>query len=129
MRRVAWLAWLLPLAMACPAPANADANQRQGCTGAEYLAIALLVGQWRVVPTKSGRLMGQNHVEWTNLGCAIRENLTFPGFGIGTSMNFYSAIDRRWHGHYHDSGGLFANFDGTAEGGRHVITARVRFPQ
>jgi hypothetical protein len=45
------------------------------------------------------------------------------------SLNFYSAIDRRWHGTYHDSLGLFAIFEGAAQDGRHIVSASVRFPQ
>ena len=129
MRRVAWLACLLPLALLSPMPAKAQADQPEGYTAPEYRSLDFLVGHWRVVHTKTGKLMGQNVAEWTNLGCAIRESLTFPGHAIGSSMNFYSAIDQRWHGHYHDSGGLFANFEGTAEAGRHIVSATVRFPQ
>jgi hypothetical protein len=130
MRIVVLRAFLLSLGLLLPAAAKAQAAaQTEGCTGAEYRSLDFLVGHWRVVHTKTGKLMGQNQVEWINLGCAIRESLTFPGHGIGSSLNFYSAIDQRWHGHYHDSGGLFANFEGTMEGGRHVVSTTVRFPQ
>ena len=99
------------------------------CIGEEYRALDYMLGNWRVVHTANGQLMGHNRVEWANLGCAVRESLTFPGRGEGSSIYFYSPIDRRWHGHYHDSGGLFATFLGGIEDGRHVITATVRFPQ
>lgn len=99
------------------------------CTAEEFRALDFMLGDWRVVHTADGRLMGHNRVEWTNLGCAVRESLTFPGRGAGSSIYFYSPIDRRWHGHYHDSGGLFASFAGDIDNGRHVISATVRFPQ
>ncbi|HEX6218797.1 MAG TPA: hypothetical protein VFZ35_05945 [Sphingomicrobium sp.] len=103
--------------------------QPERCTGEEYRALDYMLGDWRVVHTANGRLMGHNRVEWANLGCAIRESLTFAGRGQGSSIYFYSPIDRRWHGHYHDSIGLFAVFLGGIEDGRHVISSNVRFPQ
>ena len=99
------------------------------CTGEEYRELDYMLGDWRVIHTASGQLMGQNRVEWVNLGCAVRENLVFPGRGEGTSIYFYSPIDRLWHGNYHDSSGLFATFSGAIVNGRHVVETRVRFPQ
>ena len=120
------------IALLSAAPLAAQAPQQAPplrCTGNEYRALDYMVGDWRVVHTATGELMGHNRVEWVNLGCAVRENLVFPGRGEGISLYFYSPMDRRWHGHYHDSGGLFATFVGDIENDRHVITSTVRFPQ
>jgi len=131
---VRWcLSTLLVLApvslLAVPSPASSQAAQPSGCTAPEFRALDFLVGHWRVVHTATGKLMGQNLVEWTDLGCAVKESLTFPGQGVGSSINFYAATDRRWHGAYHDSIGLFAIFEGTVENSRHIVSANVRFPQ
>jgi hypothetical protein len=112
-----------------PPPQQAAPAPPVRCTAEEYRALDYMLGEWRVVHTANGQLMGHNRVEWANLGCAVRESLTFPGRGVGSSIYFYSPIDRRWHGHYHDSGGLFATFLGGLEEGRHVVSATVRFPQ
>jgi len=127
------IAYLAPLFIAS---GGAVAQQQQPpaqpapvrCTGEEYRALDYMLGDWRVVHTANGQAMAHNRVEWANLGCAVRESLTFPGRGIGSSIYFYSPIDRRWHGNYHDSSGLFANFLGGIESGRHVISSTVRFP-
>ena len=121
------IAFLAPAPIAAQTPAPAPPPLR--CTGPEYRALDYMVGDWRVVHTATGEMMGQNHVEWVNLGCAVRESLVFPGRGEGTSIYFYSPIDRRWHGNYHDSSGLFATFLGDVDNDRHVITSTVRFPQ
>ena len=108
--------------------AQLPAPQPMRCTGAEHRALDFMVGQWRVVHTATGALLGQNHVEWINLGCAIRENLVFPGRGEGASIYFYSTIDQRWHGNYHDSAGQFTSFEGTIADGRHTVEGKIRFP-
>ena len=128
MSRIAY--WFVPLLIgAGSASAQTPQVPPNRCTGEEYRALDYMVGDWRIVHTANGQLMGSNHVEWVNLGCAIRESLVFPGRGEGTSIYFYSPIDRRWHGNYHDSSGLFGTFLGGIENGKHVITATVRFPQ
>lgn len=115
--------------LAFSAAASGQPAQPPGCTASEYRAFDFLIGHWRVVHTATGKLMGQNLVEWTDLGCAVKESLTFPGQGVGSSINFYAATDGRWHGTYHDSIGLFAIFEGTVENGRHIVSGNVRFPQ
>lgn len=127
--------WLAVASLLVPAPAIAQqpppaapAPPPLRCTGPEYREFDYMVGDWRVVHTATGQLMGQNRVEWVNLGCAIRENLVFPGRGEGSSFNFYSPIDQKWHGNYHDSSGLFAVFVGSIVDGRHIITSTIRFP-
>ncbi len=127
-----WIGYVIAGLSASAAAAAQQAAQPAPsvrCTGDEYRELDYMVGEWRVVHTATGQLMGQNRVEWVNLGCAIRETLVFPGRGEGSSLYFYSPIDRKWHGNYHDSSGLFAVFDGTIANGRHVVATSVRFPQ
>lgn len=98
------------------------------CSGAEFRLLDYLIGDWDVVDTKSGNHFLYNSVQPVNGGCAVRESLRMQGDVPGTSLNFYSPTDKRWHAFYH-SPTLHAVLEGTTgPDGRNTLETRAVLP-
>ena len=87
-----------------------------------------MIGHWDAVETKSGKHFLYNRVEAVNGGCAVSETLLMRDNVPGSSLNFYSVTDKKWHSFYH-SPTLYAVLEGSIDGdGNHVVETRIVLP-
>ncbi|HET7693965.1 MAG TPA: tetratricopeptide repeat protein, partial [Gemmatimonadota bacterium] len=73
------------------------------CGAPEYRQFDFWIGQWNVM-TPSGGVGGMSSIEREYNGCLIVENWSGPtGVPAGTSQNFYSQADGKWHQNWIDA--------------------------
>lgn len=98
------------------------------CSQPQFRQLDYMIGEWDVVDTRTGAHFLANEVRAVNAGCAILELLTMRGDVPGSSLNFYSPTDKKWHAFYH-SPTLHAVLEGAVGAdGRHELQTRATLP-
>jgi hypothetical protein len=73
------------------------------CGAPEYRQFDFWIGEWNVM-TPNGGVGGMSSIEREYNGCLIVENWAGPtGVPAGTSQNFYSKADGKWHQNWIDA--------------------------
>ena len=98
-----------------------------GCSAPEYRQFDFWVGDWTVT-TPQGNLAGSNRIERTLEGCALQEHWVGSKGGTGTSLNMWSATDRRWHQVWMDDSGNMLELAGALEGNQMVLSGKHPTP-
>lgn len=99
-----------------PAPAQAAPS----CASAEYRQFDFWIGEWDVF-TPDGQRAGGNRIERILDGCALQEHWTGSRGLPGTSLNAWSATDRKWRQSWIDGRGTRLDLAGGLVDGRMVL--------
>ena len=139
MTRAGWFAMAFAACAGCAAPgappagspaspgttagAAAPPAPSQACAAPEYRQLDFWIGDWQVQSAK-GEVLGVNRIESVLGGCVIRETWTGQG-GSGTSLDLYSAVDRKWHYNWVDDHGNLLLLSGGLTGGKMVMSGEA----
>ena len=93
------------------APPGARAQAPSSCTAPEHRQVDFWIGDWSVA-LPDGTPAGSNRIERVAGGCALLENWRGAKGSTGTSINFWSPQDRKWHQTWAGAGGTFLFLEG-----------------
>ena len=79
-----------------PAPVAAQPATPAPCSAAEYKQFDYWVGEWDVFNPNDQKI-GTNRITRVSGSCALLEQWQDARGGSGTSINYYDALDKRWH--------------------------------
>jgi hypothetical protein len=119
------LAAVAALLAAFPLPRAVRAQPPSGCTAAEHRQFDFWIGDWDVT-TPDGKPAGTNRIERIAGGCALLENWVGAKGYVGTSINFWSPEDRKWHQTWAGSGGSFLFLEGEFREGAMTLSGATR---
>ena len=113
------------IALLLLAPVGRAHAQAPACAASEHRQFDFWIGNWDVF-TPNGKAAGTNLIEKVAGGCGLRENWRGAGGGTGTSLNFWSPEDRKWHQTWVGTGGSFLFLSGGLVDGRMVLSGTTR---
>jgi hypothetical protein len=102
---------------ASPTPAPTVAAKP--CSAPEYRQFDFWIGDWEV--RSRGRVAGTNRIEKIVDGCGLRESWQGTGGSVGTSLNTWNPVTRKWHQTWIDNGGTLLQIDGEFSGGKMIL--------
>ena len=80
------------------------------------------IGDWTVYNTVSDTIVGYSTISSVVNGVAIQENYRSVGGYVGTSLNKYNAVDKRWEQYYVDNTGLTLHILGHFKDGKMTLS-------
>jgi hypothetical protein len=105
---------LLLLLLLLLAPARVHAQAPSACDAPEHRQFDFWIGRWKVTNPK-GDIVGTSRIERTLNGCVLQEFWSGSKGGAGTSLNLWSAADRRWRQVWADDSGTLLELSGGLE--------------
>jgi len=94
------------------------------CKDPEYRAFDFWLGQWEV-HLANGDRAGSNNISQSQGGCLLEERWTDTQGGTGMSMNYFDAIEGKWHQLW-VSDGVIIDIAGGVEDGSMVLVGEIR---
>src|SRR5262245_1648967 len=91
------------------------------CATPEHRQFDFWAGRWEV-GTAARKVRGTNRIESVMRGCALQENRTGRSGTVGTSLNAYDPLDRKWHQTWVDSDGLRLELAGEYAQGKMTLS-------
>lgn len=126
MRRTAAIA-LGIVALFLPAALGAQ-TAPPACAAAEHRQFDFWVGRWTVTDS-AGQTVGENEITRIAGGCGVQESWRGTNGTVGTSLNAYDAVARRWMQVWVGSRGVILHLSGGLEGGSMVMTGERDSPR
>jgi hypothetical protein len=100
---------------------------RAACTSEAYHQFDFFVGHWKVYDAK-GKFVGTDLVEKRVNGCAIYEQYTDPGGGVGIGLSGYQPAKGQWHQDFMSDDGLVVSLDGAKTKDAAMLMSGVDYP-
>ncbi|HSF19146.1 MAG TPA: tetratricopeptide repeat protein [Vicinamibacteria bacterium] len=92
----------------------------------EFRVFDFWIGAWEV--TSGGQKAGDNRIEKHANGCFLLENWAAVGGSTGKSMNFYDAVQKKWHQVWVDAAGTSIFAAGGLRDGAMHFEGEHRYP-
>lgn len=100
---------------------NSDCN----CCSEAYHQFDFWLGKWEV-KLADGSVAGENRIEITQGGCALRESWTSAREGFtGTSLNFYNPATGLWEQVWVDNSGTVLKLKGGRKGNQMILSSEA----
>lgn len=107
-----------------PLPPPTPRVVQSPCTSVEHRQFDFWIGEWDVFATGTKTMVARSKIESLYAGCAIRENWSPFSQIDGGSLNSYDPQDRKWRQVWVDASNGRAEFEGTFENGKMVLTGK-----
>lgn len=104
------------------------AEERYSCMDqAAHRQFDFWVGSWQVTNKDGDKTYGTNTITIEEAGCLLRESWQSASGSTGSSINYFSPADGKWHQHWIDSGSSIITIAGTLVEGSMAMSGDIYY--
>lgn len=92
------------------------------CTSEQQRAFDFWIGEWEVTAKGKKKPHAKSSITRANNGCSIHERYSTQSGYTGNSLNFYDAVNKKWHQTWIDNQGAALYLDGQFINGKMILS-------